>query len=158
MSEGLVTQFRLRFASLRWRINALVVLLCVLPPLWSSPGQVSADTKSYLYLDPARLLSRATSLWDPSVGAGTVAHQVAGYLWPMGPYFWFMEQLGCPDWIAQRLWWSLLALAASFGVLRLSRLLGIGDAGACIAAFSVSTSKVFNAILWSAYFLRISVF
>ena len=140
MSEGLVTQFRLRFASLRWRINALVVLLCVLPPLWSSPGQVSADTKSYLYLDPARLLSRATSLWDPSVGAGTVAHQVAGYLWPMGPYFWFMEQLGCPDWIAQRLWWSLLALAASFGVLRLSRLLGIGDAGACIAAFSYAFS------------------
>ena len=134
MSDAIAPARQRLFTSVRWRINAFIIALCVVPPLWSSPGHVSADTKSYLYLDPARLLSRATSLWDPSVGAGTVAHQMAGYLWPMGPYFWFMDALGCPDWIAQRLWWSLLALAATFGVLRLARLLGVGDIGAFIAA------------------------
>lgn len=118
----------------------LIAALCVLLPLWSSPGRVSADTKSYLYLDPGRLLSRATSLWDPSVGAGTVAHQVAGYLWPMGPYFWLMEQLGCADWVAQRLWWSLLALFASFGMLRLARVLGLSETAACIAAIAYAFS------------------
>ena len=52
------------------------------------PGQVVADTKSYLYLDPDRLLSRAWSMWDPHVGMGTVTHQNIGFLWPMGPYYW----------------------------------------------------------------------
>jgi len=126
--------------SLRWRLNFFIAVLCVLPPLWSSPGRVSADTKSYLFLDPGRLLSRATSLWDPTVGAGTVAHQVAGYLWPMGPYFWIMEQLGCPDWVAQRLWWSLLALFASFGMLRLARVLGLSEMAACVVALAYAFS------------------
>lgn len=132
----LVSSWTAKIRSVNGRINLLIVALCVLPPLWSSPGQVSADTKSYLYLDPGRLLYRATSLWDPSVGAGTVAHQVAGYLWPMGPYFWLMQQVGCPDWVAQRLWWSLLALAASFGMLRLARALGLTATAGCIVALA----------------------
>ncbi len=51
----------------------------------ASPGQVGADTKTYLYLDPGRLLGQAPYLWDPTVGMGTVTHQTIGYLWPLGP-------------------------------------------------------------------------
>ena len=41
----------------------------------SPTGQVGADTKTYLYLDPGRLLARAPYLWDPDIGLGTVTHQ-----------------------------------------------------------------------------------
>lgn len=95
--------------------------LCYLPVLATRPGWISADTKSYLYLDPARLLSRAWSMWDPQIGLGTVSHQTIGYLWPMGPWYWFLERLGVPDWMAQRLWWGTLFFLAGVGVVYLLR-------------------------------------
>ena len=102
---------------LRRALPALAFLaLCYLPLLLTAPGQVVADTKSYLYLDPGRLLSRAGSMWDPHVGLGTVTHQNIGFLWPMGPYYWVMEQAGFPDWAAQRLWLGSIMVAAGFGV------------------------------------------
>lgn len=98
--------------------------LCYLPLLATSPGQVVADTKSYLYLDPDRLLSRAWSMWDPHVGLGTVTHQNIGFLWPMGPYYWLMEHAGVPDWVAQRLWLGSIMVAAGLGVRFLLRTFG----------------------------------
>lgn len=95
--------------------------LCYLPLLLTRPGWLSADTKSYLYIDPGRLLSRAWSMWDPQIGLGTVSHQTIGYLWPMGPWFWFFERLGVPDWVAQRLWWGTLLFLAGSGVVYLFR-------------------------------------
>ncbi|NIR39193.1 MAG: DUF3367 domain-containing protein, partial [Actinobacteria bacterium] len=53
-----------------------------------------------LYLDPGRLLSGASSLWDGDVALGTVTHQNIGYLWPMGPFYWVLEAVGSPDWLA----------------------------------------------------------
>jgi len=49
-----------------------LALLAYVPVLLSSPGKVAADTKTYLYLDPARLLSRAPTMLDPNVRFGTV--------------------------------------------------------------------------------------
>ena len=46
-------------------------------------------------------------MWDPNIGLGTVTHQNIGYLWPMGPYYWLMDAVGVPDWVAQRLWLGL---------------------------------------------------
>lgn len=109
-------------------------LLAYLPFFLSSPGKVSADTKQYLYLDPSRLLSRAPYLWDAHVGMGTVPHQNIGYLFPMGPYYWLMEQLGMPDWVAQRIWLGSISFAAGIGVLWLFRMLGISRAGAIAGA------------------------
>ncbi|HZB72456.1 MAG TPA: alpha-(1-_3)-arabinofuranosyltransferase family protein [Acidimicrobiales bacterium] len=105
-------------------IAALAVLAYV-PFLASSRGRVSADTKQYLYLDPGQLLSRAASLWDPSVAAGTVPHQNIGYLFPMGPWFWVLDRLGVPDWVAQRLWLGTISFAAVLGARWLFRLLGV---------------------------------
>ncbi|MEX2292565.1 MAG: alpha-(1-_3)-arabinofuranosyltransferase family protein [Acidimicrobiales bacterium] len=108
------------------RVGPLAVFtaLCYLPLLATSPGQVVADTKSYLYLDPGRLLSRAWSMWDPQVGMGTVTHQNIGFLWPMGPYYWLMEHVGVPDWMAQRLWLGSIILAAGLGVRFMLRTFG----------------------------------
>ncbi len=71
-----------------------------------------ADTKLYLYLDPARLISDAPWTFDARQFAGWVPHQVIAYLWPQGPWFWVGENVGLPDWVTHRLWLGTLFLAA----------------------------------------------
>ena len=113
---------------------AALAALAYVPFLLSSPGQVSADSKQALYLDPGRFLSQAADLWDPHVGAGTVPHQNLGYLLPTGPWFWVLDQLAVPDWVAQRLWWGTISLAALLGARWLFRQLGVGQVGALAGA------------------------
>ena len=43
----------------------LLALATLVPMLFTSRGEVSADTKSYLTLDPGRMLSSARFMWDP---------------------------------------------------------------------------------------------
>jgi hypothetical protein len=111
-----------------------LALLSYVPFLLSSPGKVSADTKQYLYLDPGRLLARSAYLWSDHLGTGTVPHQGIGYLFPMGPYYWAMDQLGMPDWIAQRLWMGSISFAAAVGALWLLTMLGTRRSGALVGA------------------------
>jgi arabinofuranan 3-O-arabinosyltransferase len=111
-----------------------LALLAYVPFLLSSPGRVSADSKQYLYLDPGRFLARAGDLWDPQIAAGTVPHQHLGYLFPVGPWFWSLDRLGVPDWVAQRLWLGTLSLVAVLGARWLFRLLGAGPTGALVGA------------------------
>ena len=110
------------------------------PVVASSPGWVGADTKTYLYLDPGRLLARAPTLWDADRALGTVTHQNIGYLWPMGPFYWLAENLGLPDWLAQRLWLGTLLAAAGLGVLYLLRTLGWEGRGLLIAVLGYQLS------------------
>ena len=99
------------------RLEVLTIaVVSYLPLLLNDPGRVVADTKAYLYLDPGRLLERATSMWHPEVGLGTVAHQNIGFLWPIGPFYWLGDVLGIPDWLVQRLWMGSILLAAGLGV------------------------------------------
>ncbi|MEO7556448.1 MAG: alpha-(1-_3)-arabinofuranosyltransferase family protein [Acidimicrobiales bacterium] len=107
-----------------WIPGLVVAVVAYVPLLLTEPGVVVADTKTYLYLDPSRLLSRAWSMWDPSVGMGTVPHQNIGYLWPMGPWYWVFDKLGAPDWVAQRLWLGTIIALAAYGVVWMLRTLG----------------------------------
>jgi arabinofuranan 3-O-arabinosyltransferase len=111
----------------RWFPLVLLAVVTYLPLVLTQPGKVGADTKTYLYLDPGRLMRDAAFLWDPGVGLGGVTHQVIGYLWPMGPFYWVLDALGLPDWLAQRLWLASLMFAAGAGVLYLLRTLGWPD-------------------------------
>ncbi|MEA3055105.1 MAG: arabinofuranan 3-O-arabinosyltransferase, partial [Actinomycetota bacterium] len=113
---------------------APLALLAYVPLLLSARGEVAADTKTYLYLDPSRLLARAWSMWDPNVGLGTVTHQTIGYLWPMGPWFWLFDLIGSPDWVAQRLWVATIMFAAGAGMVFLLRTLGIRHLPSIVAA------------------------
>lgn len=128
----------------RWWPDRWIVLAAVFagygPVVASSPGWVGADTKTYLYLDPGRLLARAPTLWDADRALGTVTHQNIGYLWPMGPFYWLAENLGLPDWLAQRLWLGTLVAAAGLGVLYLLRTLGWEGRGllAAVLAYELS--------------------
>lgn len=117
------------------RLHAALAAIVYIPLLLTRPGWISADTKTYLYLDPAKLMSRSWSMWDPSVGMGTVTHQNIGYLWPMGPFYWVMEQVGVPDWMAQRLWWGTILFIAGAGVAYLLRTLAWRGPGITAAVF-----------------------
>jgi hypothetical protein len=97
-------------------------------------GQLAADTKAYLYLDPARLTTGAASMWDPNTGLGTVTHQNIGYLLPMGPYYTVVSWLGIPLWVGQRFWMGSLLFAAGTGVLYCARRLGLEGPGRFVAA------------------------
>jgi len=120
-----------RLSHLRFTSNTVqrwvILALAYVPLLLNDPGQLAADTKAYLYLDPGRLMERATSMWQPEVAMGTVTHQNIGYLWPMGPYYWLADVVGMPDWVAQRLWLGTVLAAAGLGVQWLLRTLGWGD-------------------------------
>jgi hypothetical protein len=62
-----------------------LALIAYVPVFRSSPGKVAADTKQYLYLDPTRMLGRATSMWEPNNGMGqSPTRTSATFL--MGPY------------------------------------------------------------------------
>jgi hypothetical protein len=118
----------------------LLAALAYIPPLLTAPGKVAADTKQYLYLDPTRLLERAPSMWDPNIGLGTVTHQNIGYLFPMGPYYWVLENVGVPSWVAQRLWLGSLVFFAGLGVLYLLRTIDMRGPGAVVAALAYMLS------------------
>ncbi len=111
----------------------VVLVVAVAPMLWSRPGVVSDDTKTYLYLDPGRYVRAAASMWDPSVALGTVTHENIGYLLPMGPFYWTMAELHVQLWVAQRLWMGAILFAAGAGVLALCRVLGLWGPGRYVA-------------------------
>jgi hypothetical protein len=114
--------------------------VCYIPLFLSRPGQVVADTKAYLYLDPGRLTVGAASMWDPNTGMGTVTHQNIGYLFPMGPYYSLIQWLGIPMWVGQRIWMGSIMFAAGMGVAYCARLLGLEGIGRVTAAFAYTLS------------------
>ncbi|MBM3675007.1 MAG: DUF3367 domain-containing protein [Actinobacteria bacterium] len=143
------------------RVGLAVFALAVyLPILAADPGKVVGDTKTYLYLDPSRFLARVSSLWDPKFALGTLSHQTIGYLFPMGPYYWLLEEvLGVPAWVAQRLWLATIVMMAGLGVRYLLRTLGVPGAGTGVAmlayAFTpyvLGYSSIYSVLLlpWAA--------
>jgi hypothetical protein len=119
------------------RIDYLVcAVVAFVPMLWSQPGTVTDDTKTYLYLDPGRYVREALSLWNPDVALGTVTHENIGYLLPMGPFYWLMAELHVPIWVAQRLWLGSLLFAAGAGMLYLCRTIGLTGPGRAVATLA----------------------
>jgi arabinofuranan 3-O-arabinosyltransferase len=116
-----------------WLVLASIAYI---PSFLTQPGKIAADTKQYLYLDPGRVISSAISMWNPDVGAGGVTHENIGYLFPMGPYYWVVQQLGIPMWVGQRFWMGTLFFAAGTGAWKLCRLLGVNRAGQAAGALA----------------------
>ncbi|MGH9060694.1 MAG: alpha-(1-_3)-arabinofuranosyltransferase domain-containing protein, partial [Acidimicrobiales bacterium] len=69
-----------------------------------------------------------------------MTHQNIGYLWPMGPWFWAVHQLGIPTWVGQRLWMGTLLLVAGLGVRFCARQLGLSESGAVVAGLGYALS------------------
>ena len=118
-----------------WRrapLAACCALLAALP-FATAPGDIIADTKFELAVDPARFLSGALVLWSPQQFGG-LADQYVGYLFPMGPFFELARLIAIDGWVAQRLWLAALLLVAFGGVVRLAGRLAIGTPGTRLAA------------------------
>ena len=137
-----------------WIGVVVPAVIIYLPLLLTAPGRVGADTKTYLYLDPTRLLADAPYIWHDRIGLGTVTHQNIGYLFPMGPFYWVFETLGVPDWIAQRLWLGSVLLGAALGVRYLLRTINPSQRSTTVlvASLAYALSPYFL-----AYAARISV-
>jgi arabinofuranan 3-O-arabinosyltransferase len=116
---------------LLWLLLCCVVLAAL--PFLSHPGQIIADTKIDLAINPAGFLRRALHLWDPSQ-FGQLQDQAVGYFFPVGPFFLVGKLVALPGWVVQRFWISFLLLAAFLGVVRLGRLLEIGNPATRIVA------------------------
>jgi arabinofuranan 3-O-arabinosyltransferase len=121
-------------------LAGLLAAASYIPLLLTRTGDVAADTKQYLYLDPAKLTSGAAYMWDPNVGLGTVTHQNIGYLFPMGPYYSAVHWLGIPVWIGQRIWMGSLLFLAGLGVAYCARYLGLEGPGRAVAALAYMLS------------------
>jgi len=94
-------------------------------PFATAPGDIIADTKFELVVDPSGFLSSALTLWDPQQFGGLL-NQAVGYLFPMGPFFDVLRLLSVEGWIVQRLWIGVLLVAAFTGVEQLAARMGIG--------------------------------
>jgi arabinofuranan 3-O-arabinosyltransferase len=119
---------------------AALAAVAYIPLLLTHRGMVSADINSALYLDPSRLLGRATSMWNPSAGMGTVSRDNIGYLWPIGPWYRVLAAAGVPAWVAQRLWIATLLLVAGLGVRWLVRTLAWSGPGLAVATVAYMLS------------------
>ena len=73
------------------------------------------------------------TLWDPQQ-FGRLQQQAAGYLFPMGPFFWLGRLAALEPWVIQRLWIGAVAVVAFLGTVRLAGRLGIGTPWTRVAA------------------------
>jgi arabinofuranan 3-O-arabinosyltransferase len=123
---------RLPFTPGTRRILGFCLLLMALPFL-TVPGNLIADTKLDLAVNPDGFLARALHLWDPQQ-FGQLQDQAAGYLFPMGPFFALGHLAGLEPWVIQRLWIGTVSTAAFLGIVLLAGRLGIGSPSSRIAA------------------------
>ncbi len=105
---------------------AVMSLLITVASLLQHPGKMIAETKLPLSVDPGLFLSRITSLWDPSAYGGQIQN-AAGYVFPMGGFFWVGNAIGLPAWIIQRLWIAALLIVAAWSMARFCDALRVGS-------------------------------
>ncbi|MEU4389395.1 alpha-(1-_3)-arabinofuranosyltransferase [Kribbella sp. NPDC023855] len=118
-----------------WRTRLLLGCLVLIALCFhQAPGKIVPDTKLDLTAGPGPFLARSLHLWDPQGAFGQLQNQAYGYLMPMGPFHWLLDTLSVPDWVTQRLWWSLVMCVAFLGVWKLCGALGYGAPWARFAA------------------------
>ena len=108
------------------RLGLLLVSLAIVVTIFAQDwGRVLADTKLDLVVNSGQFLRRAITMWDPIGEGGRLQNQAYGYLFPMGPVFALTDWVGVPAWIAQRVWESVIMVAAFVGMYWLARGLGV---------------------------------
>src|SRR5260370_31792555 len=112
----------------RLRRRIWIVVCCLLLTvlaLLTRPGRIIADTKLDMAINPGEFLDRALHLWDPAQ-FGQLQDQVAGYFFPMGPFFWLWHAAPLHPWAVQWLWRAPGPIAAFVGTTRVAARLRVG--------------------------------
>ena len=110
----------------RWLPHLLAVVLLAGLPFATSPGDIISDSKFELAVNPSGFLHEAFTLWNTQQ-FGQIQDQVAGYLFPVGPFFELLKLVNVDGWIVQRLWLGLVFVTGYVGAVMLARRLGIGS-------------------------------
>jgi arabinofuranan 3-O-arabinosyltransferase len=108
-------------------------LLLIGLPFATAPGDIIADTKFELAVNPSGFLHQALQVWNAQQFGG-LTDQYVGFLFPMGPFFELLKLTGSAGWVTQRLWLSALLVLAFVGMVVLARRLQIGTPATRLAA------------------------
>ena len=100
-------------------VHAIGWVICAVLAFAQPFGLIAADTKHDLSADPLGFLAGAFSVYSDNFPLGQLQNQAYGYLFPQGAFFLLTDFL--PDWVAQRLWWTIVLGVGYSGFVVLAR-------------------------------------
>ncbi|RUP91524.1 DUF3367 domain-containing protein [Corynebacterium pseudodiphtheriticum] len=115
-------------------------------------GLIAADTKHDLTADPAGFLAAATHAWTDVFPLGQLQNQAYGYLFPQGLFFLLADAIPdwlLPAWVAQRLWWTIVAGVGFSGFYRLCQCVVPGSGCSTTASASTRAFQIIAALLFA---------
>lgn len=130
-----------------------IVWLVLAAAMFAQPvGLIAADTKHDLTADPAGFLAAATHAWTDVFPLGQLQNQAYGYLFPQGLFFLFADAIPdwlLPTWMAQRLWWTIVAGVGFSGFYRLCQCVVPGSGRSTTASASIRAFHIIAALLFA---------
>lgn len=130
-----------------------IVWLVLAAAMFAQPvGLIAADTKHDLTADPAGFLAAATHAWTDVFPLGQLQNQAYGYLFPQGLFFLLADAIPdwlLPAWMAQRLWWTIIAGVGFSGFYRLCQCVVPGSGRSTTASASIRAFHIIAALLFA---------
>lgn len=130
-----------------------IVWLVLATAMFAQPvGLIAADTKHDLTADPAGFLAAATHAWTDVFPLGQLQNQAYGYLFPQGLFFLLADAIPdwlLPTWVAQRLWWTIVAGVGFSGFYRLCQCVVPGSGCSTTASASIRAFHIIAALLFA---------
>lgn len=130
-----------------------IVWLVLATAMFAQPvGLIAADTKHDLTADPAGFLAAATHAWTDVFPLGQLQNQAYGYLFPQGLFFLLADAIPdwlLPAWVAQRLWWTIVAGVGFSGFYRLCQCVVPGSGRSTTASASIRAFQIIAALLFA---------
>lgn len=147
------TRLRIRAHATHPLSTHAIVWLVLAAAMFAQPvGLIAADTKHDLTADPAGFLAAATHAWTDVFPLGQLQNQAYGYLFPQGLFFLLADVLPdwlLPTWVAQRLWWTIVAGVGFSGFYRLCQCVVPGSDRATTASASIRAFHIIAALLFA---------
>lgn len=130
-----------------------IVWLALAAAMFAQPvGLLAADTKHDLTADPAGFLAAATHAWTDVFPLGQLQNQAYGYLFPQGLFFFLADAVPdwlLPAWVAQRLWWTIVAGVGFSGFYRLCQCVAARSSRPVTASASIRAFHIIAALLFA---------
>lgn len=147
------TRLRIRAHTTHPLNTHAIVWLVLAAAMFAQPvGLIAADTKHDLTADPAGFLAAATHAWTDVFPLGQLQNQAYGYLFPQGLFFLLADAIPdwlLPAWMAQRLWWTIIAGVGFSGFYRLCQCVVPGSGRSTTASASIRAFHIIAALLFA---------